>query len=454
MTTIAYYDLSYKVSSLGLPNGTLVQVDEIVEMSLSKRTTPDSFATVSLKVRENDVDPLGVKSPKKWEDYMALLIWSISGREPLRYEILRGRQILMALPPAIKKQREFPRFVFGVLSYILVGFKSHMENGFQPDSNRICDIVEFISKLSMTKDHVFESFLCAHRGKGGVEKFYLVDDVEPTQALIALNLSKALLANNPWSKKRSLEWFQQGATEFACLNMFPEMFLRYLLSSEIPELLGKLDRHLCQVKTMMMKEECDVASRMSESDQKSSVALTFMSARYGQSWRSTDFSRVEFANDPIVGIALTDTLPLMMRQMPFYTNQHVYSEHLKRKEVYVANNLEKAKSIQSQFSLDLVRLAIERFYEIQNMHPTAKALYETTFYYLWGRHAEEDEVFSIGLDRDHSKFQNRAWALGMSEARGIPFLDDEASSLLYARRSVKAKVSPMLKDFSVRQFWR
>lgn len=455
MTYVAYYNMSGKANRLGLLDGILVEVDEIIESALRMHAVSDLIGSVSLKIKEKDIDPIGVSSPKKWEDYMTLLIWSISGKEPLRQEVLRGRQIIAALPSYIKKHPGFPRFVFGFLPFMLIGFKTHLENKFQSGSNNIHDVVEFILRLSIMSSQKIESFLCAHRGKGGGEKFYLVDDVEINKASIALNLSSSLLANNPWAKKCSVEWFQQGPTEFACLNMFPEMFLRYIVSGDISGLLEKLRRHVCQIKTLAIEESGNALFSVSESDQRSLWVLTYISERYGQQWRSTDFSLSIFNNDPIVKIALADTLPLIMRLMPFYLDQQAYKEHLRNKKIYIENNIEKAKAAQSEFSQDLICSSIERFYEIQKMHPTAKALYETVLYYLWGQHSEKFGVFSVGLDRDHAEFQNKAWLLGVNDVRGSLHAGSNPSSLLYARRNGEAEnCSQMLKDFSVRQFWR
>lgn len=451
MNVITYYNLSHDKSPCDLSDGSILLLDNLLSVAASSQVAKGLFPGLSSTFSVKDLDPLGIKNPKKWEDYMGLLIWSISGKVPLRQEVLRGRQILHQLPSWFKKNTNLHQFSFALLPYILIGFKSHLEKRFISDSNNLSDIIEFILRLSRTPHQIFESFLCAHRQKDGEKKFHLVDDIHILKTQAGLNLSVAILTNNPWSKSRVVQWFQQGASEFACLNMFPEMFLRYLVFGEIPELLRKLDRHLLQIGGMMSAGGSDkVLTQVHGADGRSLAVLQCIADRYGPSWKSVDFSSAQFSKDPLVGIAISDTLPLVYRLTPFYSNQELYTECLKKKEVYIKQNALRSKESASGFSAELVESVIEKFYEIQCMHPTAKALYETVFYYVWGEHSRSNNTFSIGIDRDHAEFQYNAWNLGFS----LGETEFDASPLVYARRSTEGKDSLFLKDFSIRQFWR
>lgn len=452
MSNFIYYNLS-ESHNLGLLDGASIQTDDLILSMLAKYSLPESFAEVSSKSKISDIDPLGIKTPKKWEDYMMLLVWAISGKEASRQEILRGRQILLALPTWFKKNIDLYQVSFGFLPYLLVGFKSHLEDRFLSDSNKVNDVAEFIVSLSFRTNQVFESFLCAHREKDTVKKFCLVEGVHRSKTLVALNLSKALLVNNPWGISHQINWFQQGPTQFACLNMFPEMFLRYMSSGEIPKLLQKLDVHHKQVNGLMAEGVGKVTSYLDGADTRSIATLSFLSDKYGESWKSLDFSTSKFSSDYLVQVALTDALSGVLRLTPFYSNPALYRECLEMKKQYVLLNLAKVEEIGLAFGKDLIYSVIEKFYETQEMHPTAKALYEVTFYYLWGCHAAADNVFSVGIDRDHSEFQYKAWNHGFNL---VPQIEKRVSnsSLIYARRGVEGKNTSMLKDFSVRQFWR
>lgn len=452
MSNFIYYNLSENYNS-DLQDGDSIQTDDLILLALARCSLPVSFLEVSSKLKSSEIDPLGIKTPKKWENYMMLLVWVISGKEASRQEILRGRQILLALPTWFKKSVDLYQVSFGLLPYLLVGFKSHLEDRFLPDSNKVSDVVEFIMSLSLRPTQVFESFLCAHREKDTVKKFCLVKDIHRSKTLVAFNLSKALLVNNPWGVNCQINWFQQGATEFACLNMFPEMFLRYMSSGEIPELLQKLDVHQKQINDLMAMGVSKVTSCLDGADARSVAVLSFLSDQYGESWKSLDFSSPKFEGDHLVRIALTDALSGVLRLTPFYSNPTLYRECLEMKKQYVLLNLTKLEETGLSFSKDLVCSVIEKFYETQEMHPTAKALYEVTFYYLWGRHAATGNIFSVGIDRDHSEFQYKAWNHGFNLTPQVEKRISN-SSLIYARRGTEGKDTSLLRDFSVRQFWR
>lgn len=451
MTVITYYNLSQDESPCNLTDGTTHEISKLLFIAATSKQLISSFLGSDKNLSVRNLDPLGIKNPEKWENCMSLLIWAISGRKPLRQEVLRGRQILYMLPSWFKKSTDLHQFSFAFLPYILVGFKTHLEKRFIPDSNCLKDVVEFIVRLSKTPHQIFESFLCAHRQKDGDKKFHLVDDVHVLKASTALNLSKALLTNNPWGQIHEIQWFQQGATEFACLNMFPEMFLRYLIAGEIPNLLSRLDGHLQQIEGMMRVDtDSYLRTQICGADSRSLKVLQFISDRYGISWKSVDFSSQKFSMDPLVRIAIKDTLPLVFRFTPFYTNEALFRECLENKRVYINRNIANLKETASEHTTELIEAVIENFYEIQCMHQTAKALYETTFYYLWGEHSRINNSLSVGIDRDHAEFQYSAWNFGFS----LNETESVASSLLYARRSAEGKDTNLLKDYSIRQFWR
>lgn len=452
MTTLKYYDLSID-TPLSFPTGKPVEVDELIQCALLERQSVPEELLPWCRLREKDIDPLGLRKTSKWEGYMSLIIWSLSGRLPLRAEVLRGRQVLMALPKILKRDETLSQLAFGLLPYLLIGFKSHLENRFQADSNRVADIAKFLGRLAVTKSPEFESFLCAHRGKGGSEKFYLVNDVHQQQATLALHLVKAIGANNPWSDRAAIRWFQQGTTELAHLNMFPELFMRYVESGAVAELLLLLKRHVSQLRQLDTVPTREILFAVEDLDPRSYAVLDFLSQHYGSQWRQIDYQSSHFRHDQVVQIALEDTLPLMKRQMPFYSTPEKYHKYLKQKSVLIARNSVAASRTNSSIQTDLVEAVIERFYEMQSMHPTAKALYETAFYYLWGLHAEQSGSFAIGLDRDHDRFQSRAWTLGVQSAASWS-TGHKQNVLIYARRNADKSKSVHLRDLSIRQFWR
>lgn len=451
MKNLVYYNVSHGQSPVRIPDGNQCDVFDLVASCLHQKELPNHLRQTLASFKKGDIDPFGVEKSSKWESLMTAVIYCLSGKLPLRHEVLRGRQIIMALPAKLRTRDVVDKIAFTLLPYILIGFKSHLEERFQSDSNIVGDVVSFITRLSEIEDPLALSFLCAHRGRSVEERHVLIDSVQIPKALVTLNVIKGILANNPWSKSGHIRWYQQGPTEWACLNMFPEMFLRYLVQGKVSHLLTLLGRHFTDIQEMMGDIDPNgIKTELVEMDPLTSEVLNFLRRKYGDEWRSTDYSRVSVKKDPLVEIALDVALPSVARQMPFYSAKHSHREYLNRKESLIIQNIDDSPGL-TQVRASLIRCTIERFFETQIMHPTAKALYETSFYYVWGkRSAQSRREVPIGIDRDHGWFQYLAWKEGYregtTEAQNVP--------LLYARRTAEDCVGDALKDYSLRQFWR
>lgn len=453
MRSIVYYNLSHDASKVAnIANGASLDVAELIAANLRVDSLSETVRQLMASVKFDGIDPLGVEKSGRWENLMSVIIYCLCGKLPLRQEVLRGRQIMMALPKHLRVKEEAEKIAFSLLPYILVGFKTHIEDQFQADSNIVADVALFIEHLYDDLDPVATSFLCAHRGKSATEKHILIDSVQIQKAQVALNMIKGVLANDPWAKTRSIRWYQQGPTEWASLNMFPEMFLKYLTSGRISHLLTLLGRHFSKLEDMMrMAEPNQIQTTLFELDPVTLEVLSFLAERYGASWRSTDFSSARVAKDELVSLALDVTLSEVVRQMPFYSSVHTGQEYVDKKASLIAKNIELSQDSSSE-QADLVRRVVERFFQAQVMHPTAKAVYETAFYYLWGKRsvARKGEL-AMGIDRDHHNFQYTAWKQGYCDGREM---DAPSIPLLYARRTAEDSEGPALKDYCIRQFWR
>ncbi len=451
MKNIVYYNVSHGHSPVSMSDGNQCSVFDFIALCLRQEELPDHLRQAMSSLKEEDIDPLGIEKSSKWESLMTAIIYCLSGKIPLRQEVLRGRQIIMALPAKLRTRDIVDKIAFTLLPYILIGFKSQLEERFQSDSNVVGDVASFITRLSEIEDPMALSFLCAHRGRSEQERHVLIDSVQIPKAMVTLNVIKGILANNPWSKSGHVRWYQQGPTEWACLNMFPEMFLRYLVAGKISHLLTLLGRHFTELQEMMgITDPNGIKTELMEMDPLTSEVLDFLGRKYGKSWRSTDYFNVSVKKDSLLEIALDAALPSVARQMPFYSARHAHEEYLSRKESLIVQNINDSRD-SGLVRASLIRCAIERFFETQIMHPTAKALYETSFYYVWGkRSAQSQREVAIGIDRDHSDFQYLAWKEGYREGligtRNIP--------LLYARRTAEDCIGTALKDYSLRQFWR
>jgi hypothetical protein len=451
MCNIVYYDVSHGQKKPILRDGVRISVAEMVASHLQSGKIPDTIHQTMAALKFDDIDPLGVDKASRWEDLMTVIIYCLCGQVPLRQEVLRGRQIMMALPASLRVRVIAEKIAFSLLPYILIGFKSHLEERFQSDSNKVADVVAFIVRLSEISNPVALSFLCAHRGRSVIERHVLIDSVQVHKAHVVLNVEKGILANNPWSKFGSIRWYQQGPTEWACLNMFPEMFLRYLTSGNISNLLTLLGKHFIELQEMMgITDPNGIKTELVEMDPLTSEILIFLAKKYGESWRSTDFFDLAVKKDRMISIALEVALPSVSRQMPFYS-KYANNDYVGKKDCLIAQNIERSNDL-SPVRANLIRCAIERFFQTQIMHPTAKAIYETAFYYVWGkRTASNKKELAIGIDRDHNSFQYLAWREGYNSVIGDGV---RAVPLLYARRTVEDYSGSALRDYSLRQFWR
>ncbi|MDO8604282.1 MAG: hypothetical protein Q7K40_02685 [bacterium] len=452
MYNIVYYDVSHDNKPKMVIDGTRLGVMELVAINLQNISLPNHVRGMMTSLNVDSIDSLGIERSSRWENLMSAIIYCLCGQMPSRQEVLRGRQIMMALPNNLRTKGVAEKIAFSLLPYILIGFKAHLDNRFQSDSNIVSDVATFIARLHDNHNPIALSFLCAHRGRSGIERHVLIDSVQVGRAQVTLNVIKGILSNDPWAKSRSIRWYQQGPTEWACLNMFPEMFLRYVTSGRVSYLLTLLGRHFTELQELMgVTDPNGIKTELVEMDPLTSGVLSFLSERYGASWRSTDFFDVTIKKDQLIGIALDVALPCVVRQMPFYSASHAHEGYVGKKSFYIAQNIESLQD-SNPVRACLIKCAIERFFQTQIMHPTAKALYETAFYYVWGkRTAMSNREIAIGIDRDHNNFQYLAWRLGYNDGLGGTSLP---IPLLYARRTAEDCEVSALKDYSLRQFWR
>ena len=88
--------------------------------------------------------------------------------------------------------------------------------------------------------------------------------------------------------------------------------------------------------------------------------------------------------------------------------------------------------------------------EQENMTPYAKAFYETMFYFSWGQKIHQCGGIAIGVDRDHSDFQVRAFHTGYNDNYAF----GSRAPLVYLRRSEREIGKTDIHSVSLRQFWR
>lgn len=456
MGLISFFDVSIAQNQGSVTNnGNVIDVNDLIKARLIQQ--PSLFKNTNLLDSIKPFDVYGVEKPTYWERAISTIIYCLSGQIPDRQEVLRGRQIICQLPRWFKKKHLNEQFVLGFLPYILIGFKTHLENCFQPDSNRIHDVCNFISSVYGEENVKMVSFLCAHRGFSVKDSHSLIDAVHQQKAKKTLNLQKAILVNIPRLRSRKICWYQQGPTAMASSNMFPEMFIEYLVAGNIPDLLLLLEKHFSEVDSLLREDTSRlIDAGLADLDIFTNRTCAFLNSQYGTDWRITDFESRGIKRTPLVELALNQVIPGIKRLIPFYGNS-LTKNFLETRLTHLKKNLLRAQKIESEGIVSDIILrtikAIDWFYYNQLMHTTAKALYEAAFYYVWGQTtASQNDEIAIGIDRDHAEYQNSAWNMGYySSALGK---NKPPTAILYARRAESENPGGILRDISFRQFWR
>lgn len=452
MKTLIFFDVSINPSQGYIDDGEFISIEDLIRIkSVNNHVI---FQENGLVSSLEQCDILGIKKPSYWEKVMKTIIYCISGQIASRQEIVRGRQIIINLPRYFKKKYLDEQFVFCFLPYILIGFKTHLGDIFQSDSNKLDDMCKFIIHLFEQDSAEITSYLCAHRGFAPKGSHVLIDSIRKDRVKRTLNLQKGILANVPSLKHRKICWYQQFSTAMASSNMFPEMFIQYLESGRVPELLLILEKQVTELKKCLKDTTGLFDIKLLNLDSVTSKTCSFLDSRYGTDWRTAKFTKETYDGSSLIKIALEQVTPEIKRLTPFYGDSLSENFLLTRQE-HLKNNLKKAEELEksgSYYGITLRTLkAIDWFYYNQVMHISAKALYEAAFFYIWGKNAGLNfNRISIGIDRDHSEYQNSAWEIGYQDENQ----EKMPAMIIYARRVEGEIPGNSLEKISFRQFWR
>lgn len=454
---IWFYDLSTS-QELAHLNGQFLAFDELYEHHSNYRPSWSSLALSREKYLEMNFHPYGVDHGgwETWLQYFSTTCQILSGHTPSKEEVKIIREFIRRLPNEFKRNRVDQRFVLCYLSYLFIGFKAHLQAGFHHDSNTAESLVEFTLSLCSNQRVLLTTFLCAHRDpapKSGEPLNLLQSHIPSEKVRRAASLVLALSHNASDSIFGKAVFMQQGASFTATSSIFPEVSVEYFLSARAHEMLDRLSyqRNLVQATLLSVPGE-RVQARLVSLDVLTQRIERFLHNRFGPGWRQLDFTDRAFEEDSIVQLAINMTLPEVERMMPFFSGQFQQSFMSKRAEILRINQ-EAALQYAGPEMVSRVTQVIEWFVRQHSMTISAKAVYETTFYYLWGRYCGMyPGAYAVGLDRDHDRFQHFAWNHGRDSVGGDE--NKHQTVPLYARRNPGGRERGSLADLSFRQFWR
>lgn len=405
---------------------------------------------------DGNFHPYGADSAgwKHWELHLSAATQLISGHVPSKEELKAARDFVRRLDRDFKRSHVDARFVTSFLPYLVSGFKTNPLSNFYAESNSVDSLVGFTESLYSLRQIAFSSFLCAHRDPNQGDILGLLQTAIPAEKIrAAVSIIAGLAHNARKDSTGSILFLQQGGSAYATSSVFPEVTVAYLESGKCETMLEVLDYQATVVRDTLAEVSTErFEARLVSLDVLTRRICHFLRERYGANWRSIDFEKTRHEGDALVEIALEMTLPDVERMMPFFSDGF-QNRFLARKDEIMARNVEGALRRNDLTRVSHIAQAIEWFMLQHSMTITAKAVYETAFYYLWGRYtASMPSSFAIGLDRDHARFQHFAWKLGNEEGQ----TENRAlqSAPLYMRRNPSGRMYGCLNDLSYRQFWR
>lgn len=454
---ICFYDVSSS-QELAHLNGQILTFGDLYGQHASLRPSWPVLALTHEQYVAMEFHPYGVDRGgwKSWMQYFTTTCQILTGHTPSKDEINVIKELIQRLPNEFKRSHVDQRFVLGFMTYLFIGFKGHPHTLFSHDSNAVSSLAEFVLSLSASKRVLFTSFLCAHRDPkpGPSEPLNLLQSrIPPEKIRQAVSLVLALAHNANESIHGNAIFLQQGVSFAATSSIFPEVSVAYFSNARVYEMLHRLkyQQELVQTTLMAMPGE-RVRTRLVSLDVLTRRIERFLRERYGVDWRQLDFTAQQYEDDPIVQVAVHMALPDVERMMPFFSGDFQQS-FMERKAEILRINQESALEHGGPEMVLQVTQVIEWFMRQHSMTISAKAVYETTFYYLWGLYCGKyNGSFAIGFDRDHDHFQHFAWHRGF---HSVAESDIQRQTVpLYARRNQSGRRHGSLADLSFRQFWR
>lgn len=386
------------------------------------------------------------KDQKNWINIFRLIVYIISGQIIGEKSLNLILTAIYSLPKTIKNKLT-PRFVFGSIAYLSIGFGLKIRGPSQNDSNNIRDFNEIINKLIDNINLNLIIPLCVHREANAVAKNKLVEQVKTGSIIRNASLLKGIFDNSPISSVR-VAFFQPTCSAKTGTMVFPDIYLEYLKERKLHIFFKTLHKHFVTTKKTFTscsnrKTEFTVKPMDEYVKQVEKVANSL----FGFSWMQIEewgqITKKKQLMQDIIDIAENVTKPEIVRLIPTYLNNLDISDY----KHYLQQNLQQKKSAVYQ---KIIIDSFFWFFEKGRLNLTSKALYETLFYYVWGSIARKENQIGIGLERDHALFQVLSWKLGYCRS----FDDSFAVPLIYARRTKDERIDADLNHISFRQFWR
>ncbi|MDD2515840.1 MAG: hypothetical protein PHF46_01770 [Candidatus Gracilibacteria bacterium] len=330
-----------------------------------------------------------------------------------------------------------PDFLMSYI-YLLIGFNFEVSGQYGKNSiNSHHALASTIQKLIEEDNINFSGFLCAHRESQEIKAHSLSESINMKHFIRATNLLRGVAEN--LGKEYEMNFSHTLGDENGLNATFPSLFLNYFNEGNLFLMSEQLEKHFNELK---QREDTNLTIN-SVSDHYKEV-INYLKGRFGDNWGNIDgneLDRMAERGCKFSEIAYYMTMKDLERFECFHNGAGIADKEQAQKLIKL--NIENAKIHGRE---EVVEKAIEMFFNRLSL--AGKALYETAFYYLWGKRVKENNGVGVGFDRDHDMFQTASFSLGYSEKLG----GGQMVPLIYSRFTGK-KSGNTLSEISFRQFW-
>jgi len=369
-----------------------------------------------------------------WLQLQMVLVWSLTGMLADKETMYPYRDIYQSL---LKKYNLESTFTLSVLfAYLIAGFRVKRNGWSCEDKNNVDDFKHFCSQLLDPSMSTLDAttFMCAHREADEEDPNKLVKKLKTVSFVRAINVIKGLVHNTPHTNVQ-LTIYHLNENKYSLLAIFPNIIFKYLETDGLGKLLQTLGEHYVQIEALATQLATDkLVITMVPTQQHITDTRRLCKELGGKDWRllTPHVAAQSLTNSHLHEITAEAAMEEVARYMPEYS----------------AVKIDSFASMYERHPQD--EDTMKWYAEQERLSPYAKALYETLFYYNWGQKVASKHGIAIGLDRDHSDFQIRAFHTGFNAT----YTFGSTAPVAYLRRSEREVGKTDIHSVSLRQFWR
>lgn len=380
-----------------------------------------------------DIDGALTLGTNEWIKLQLVLIWALTGKIADRDTVAPYKDVYRNLLKQFNIQNSFRISV--AFAYLTCAVRLKRNGWGAEDKNNVDDFESFCRQLlDPAKGTIMATtFMCAHREADEEDSNKLVKKLKTESFVRIINALKGAVYNLD-DKKVDLAIYHLDGSRYSLLAIFPNIIFQYLESEGLGMLLNTLGKHYHEIEQLGRELTTDKFSiHLSPSEKHIIETRAFCEEIGGEAWRSLtphEAARIlpEYL-DEITGVA---AMAEVSRYMPEY-------------------NAVKINGINVNYKQHAEDEEVMRWYSQQeDLSPYGKAFYETLFYFNWGRKTRQTDGVAIGIDRDHSDFQVRAFHAGYNGE----YKFGSRAPVVYLRRSDREVGKNDINSLSLRQFWR